>query len=284
MIEADDLELFDLYHWLGNGHLAAGLGHCNQSTVSRTIKRVRGCLLAIDGHDSPAPMPAGTSNLLTMERHVHQLYRFIKQARLRLHTTHWTNRIIRAKLPGPWIVNPLQCIESSFDSFDLLDCHLIDALITEGIQRPADHDDRYTCFDLYQSPVQLVTTPDSVLALETGFSPSDIGQLARITPQAYMCSQAKHCARHLFMEIFPVPESLDGPEFKANLAWSIPTFTWVDPHAVEVDFGIDYSHRYVESLVVLKEHDESPAVHKLVSFLRSSFHGLAREGLTIAVL
>ena len=86
------------------------------------------------------------------------------------------------------------------------------------------------------------------------------------------------------MEIFPVPESLDGPAFKANLAWSIPTFTWVDPHAVEVDFGIDYSHRYVESLVVLKEHDESPAVHKLVSFLRSSFHGLAREGLTIAVL
>lgn len=80
-------------------------------------------------------MPAGTSKLLTMERHVRQLYRFIKQARLRLHSTHWTNRIIQATVPGPWIVNPLQCIESPFDSFDLLDCHLTDTLITECIQR-----------------------------------------------------------------------------------------------------------------------------------------------------
>ena len=71
-----------------------------------------------------------------MERHVHQLYHFIKQTRLRLHSTHWTNRIIQATVPGPWIVNPLQCIESPFDSFDLLDYHLIDALITECIQRP----------------------------------------------------------------------------------------------------------------------------------------------------
>lgn len=112
MIEANDLELFDLCQWLGNGYLAAGLGHCNQSTVSRTIKRVLGCLAGIDGLDSSALIQPGSSNLLTMERHVHQLYRFIKQARLRLHTTHWTNRIIRAKLPQPWIVNPLQCIES----------------------------------------------------------------------------------------------------------------------------------------------------------------------------
>ncbi len=72
-----------------------------------------------------------------MERHVHQLYRFIKQARLSLHTTHWTNRIIRATLLGPWIVNPLQCIEGLIDSLDSLDSHLINALITEGIQRPA---------------------------------------------------------------------------------------------------------------------------------------------------
>ena len=284
MLSVDELELYDLYQWLGNGHLVAGLGHCNQSTVSRTIKRVRGCLLGMDCHDSPESMPAGTSKLLTMERHVHQLYRFIKPARLRLHSTHWTNRSIRAKLPEPWIVNPLQCIESSFDSLDLLDSHLIDALITEGIQRPADHDVRYSIFDLYQSPVRLVTAPDSVLALETGFSPSDIGQLARITPQSYVCNQAKHCARQLFAENLSIPESRDGHAVKANLAWSIPTFSWVDPHAVEVDFGIDYSHRYVESLVVLKEHDESPAVHQLVSFLRSSFLAMAREGLTIAVL
>lgn len=112
MLSVDELELYDLYQWLGNGHLVAGLGHCNQSTVSRTIKRVRGCLLGMDCHDSPESMPAGTSKLLTMERHVHQLYRFIKPARLRLHSTHWTNRSIRAKLPEPWIVNPLQCIES----------------------------------------------------------------------------------------------------------------------------------------------------------------------------
>ncbi len=54
--------------------------------------------------------------------------------------------------------------------------------------------------------------------------------------------------------------------------------------ALEVDFGIDYFHRYVEFLVVLKEYDESPAVHQLVSFLCSSFLAMAREGLTIAML
>ena len=134
------------------------------------MKRARGCLIGMDGHDSTESMPAGAAKLLTMERRIHQLYRFIKQARLRLHTTHWTNRIIQAKLPEPWIVNPLQCIESLIDSLDLLDSHLIDALITEGIQRPADHDVHDSIFDLYQSPVQLVTAPDSALALETGCS------------------------------------------------------------------------------------------------------------------
>lgn len=102
---------------------------------------------------------------------------------------------------------------------------------------------------------------------------------------SYTCAVKQSTALgSFFCEIFPVYESLDGHEVKANLAWSIPTFTLVDPNAVEVDFGIDYSHRYVESLVVLKERAESPAVHQLVCFLRSSFLAMAREGLTIAVL
>ena len=47
--------------------------------------------------------------------------------------------------------------------------------------------------------------------------------------------------------------------------------------ALEVDFDSDCSQRYVESLVVLREHNESLVVHYLVSFLCSSFLAMARE-------
>jgi hypothetical protein len=220
---------------------------------------------------------------LNIERKIHQLHRFIRQTRLRLHSTHWTNQLLQSRLPKPWIVNPLECIEPHVDSLELLDRYVIDALITEGIQRPADNDQRYTCFDLYRSHVHLVANPDSLLAHERGLSSGDIASLAKILPQDYMCRQAKECARQLFGEIFDSPSD---PEMHSNLAavaWSIPTFSLVDSLVVPVDYGVDYSHRYVESLVVLKENESLAEVHQLVEFLCTTFHTLAKQGIPIAL-
>ena len=283
MVSVEDLELFDLLHWLGKGRLVAELGHCNQSTVSRRSLQVQILLGEIRPGDSKLGHSASQGKLLTMERRIHQLYRLIKQSRLRLHATHWTNQLIHRQMPEAWIINSLQTIEPDIDAFELLDCHVIDALITEGIQRPADDDPRYTYFDLYTSPVFLVSRADTVLSQERGLTPGDIGILARIDPQPFMCRQAHACVRQLFEQNFHPPVRSEEPHSLAPFAWSIPTFDLVDPHAVMIDFVRDYSHRYVESLVVLKENDQEPAVHDLVLFLRARFQALVNEGMAIAV-
>jgi len=47
-IGVDDHELFELYHWLGNGRLAASLGYCMLRSASCSMQRVHGCLLEVD--------------------------------------------------------------------------------------------------------------------------------------------------------------------------------------------------------------------------------------------
>ena len=72
-------------------------------------------------------------------------------------------------------------------------------------------------------------------------------------------------------------ESLDGHQVKANLAWLILVFASIDLHAVEIDFDLDCSHYFVEFLVVLNEHFESPAVQQLVCYcVRASRPWLGR--------
>ena len=61
-------------------------------------------------------------------------------------------------------------------------------------------------------------------------------------------------------------ELLDGYQVKANLAWLILAFASIDLHAVEVDFDLNCSHYFVEFLVVLNEHVESPAIQQLVCY------------------
>jgi hypothetical protein len=283
MVSVEDLELFDLLQWLGKGRLVAELGHCNQSTVSRRSLQVQFLLGEIRSGDSKLGHSVSQGKLLTMERRIHQLYRLIKQSRLRLHATHWTNQLIHRQMPEAWIINPLETIEPDINALELLDCHVIDALITEGIQRPADDDPRYTCFDLYASPVFLVSRADTVLSQERGLTPGDIGVLARIAPQPFMCRQAHACARQLFEQNFHPPVRREETQSLAPLAWSIPTFDLVDPYAVMVDIGRDYSHRYVESLVVVKDNDQESIVHDLVVFLRSRFQSLRNKGMAIVV-
>ncbi len=160
MVSAEDLEFFNLFEWLGTGQRAAGLGHCNQSTIGRGVGRLRGVFGGVGQSASRLGLAVSSRQVLTMERSVHQLGRFLRQSRLRLQATHWTNRLIQSSLPSAWLVNPLPCIQPRLDGLERLDCHAIDAILTEGIQRPADDDPRYQCFDLYRSSVQPCPTPE----------------------------------------------------------------------------------------------------------------------------
>ena len=68
----------------------------------------------------------------------------------------------------------------------LLDCHGIDALVADGIRRPADDGHRYTCLEFYASPVVLVSKADTVLCHEREQAPMEVGILARMAPQSFL--------------------------------------------------------------------------------------------------
>ncbi len=283
MISVDELEAFDVYRWLRNGSQVGSILHYNQSTISRYCGRVTEILGLRSGRHCEVS-GIGSDILLLMQREVHQQHRFAAYVRLRLQSTHWTNLLIKNDLPSGWISNPVKCTEPCRDAFQLLDNRVIDALITEGIQRPLDTDDRYQCFDIYKSPVRLVAHADNALVHERRLSSADISELGAIAPQSYMCHEAKECARLLFSQAFVQSDVSASLGKRHDVAWSIPTFSLIGQQEFAVDFGVDFSHRYVESVVVLRENAEWAMVDQLVSFLRSKYAVLAADqGFSISV-
>ena len=109
--------------WVMVGWLQVCLGHRNQCTVGRSMKRLHLGFHGMDCCPLEQLIKCANSSLLTTEGSIHQIDSYIKNLRLRLHSIHWTNPIIQARLAEPWIANPLQYIESSFDFLDLQNFH-----------------------------------------------------------------------------------------------------------------------------------------------------------------
>ena len=104
-------QAIDLLQWLDQGRLVAELGHCNQNALTRPSGQVQFLWGGTMAWDSKLGRSAWQGQLLTMERSIHPPYPLIKQTRLLLHATHWTNQLIHAQMPEAWMVHPLEIID-----------------------------------------------------------------------------------------------------------------------------------------------------------------------------
>lgn len=209
--------------WLANGDEAARLAFCNQSTISRRCQQVAKTF-ALPCRSSPGSDPGadqgadepGSDRLLQMERQIHQLYRFQDRGRLRLHVPYWAGRLLtpRSGEPSesPWIINPPRLRQGIDEPLRLLDQRIVDAVITEAPQRPADDDPRYHRIDLFQSPLYLCIQPQADWTHAGPVDPSaEIGYLATMQPRPYLSRVSRQCCFHLFAALFPAHPRSGSP-------------------------------------------------------------------------
>ena len=283
MVTPEELEALDLMCWLRHGDDAARLAYCNQSTISRRSQQALQVFHPFPSH-GPGPHPlAGPSTLLQMEREVHQLYRLSGRSRLRLHAPYWASRVLGNQLDASWMVNPARKKESVGAALSLLEDRVIDAMITETIQRPADDNPKFVCFDLYEVP--LVLCADVLIEKQVGkslycekrLSSDDVRSLSRVRPQGFLSPESKGCVVQLFKHLYG--DSL-GAEcgFDRRLQdVSQVTFFMAHHPSVFEDFrhfrriDCECGFRAKESLVVLRGLEENPSILSLLETLSSSY-------------
>lgn len=164
MISLEELEALDLALWLRTGQAAGQAMHCNQSTVSRRIRRV---LDAFNGKicrdDWGLYVQSECDDLLIMERQIHQLYRLGSNGRIRINLPAWSHRQIRDLLGDhEFCSNP----EGDFcceNPLQLLRSHVIDACVVTPTQMLGEPSDDLVQIDLYSVPIHLYCLADRTM-------------------------------------------------------------------------------------------------------------------------
>ena len=283
MVTPEELEALDLMCWLRNGHDAARLAYCNQSTISRRSQQALQVFHPFSSHGPGLQSLAGPSTLRQMEREVHQLYRFSGRSRLRLHAPYWVSRVLGNQLDAGWMVNPAHQKESVGAALSLLEDRVIDAMITETIQRPADDNPRFFSFDLYEVPLVLCVDTlaekqvSKSLYCEKSLSSDDVGSWSRVRPQGFLSPESKGCVVQLFHHLYGGAPGAEGGFDQPLQESSQVTFFMAHHPAVFDDFRhfrrIDCECGFMakESLVVLRGLEENPSILGLLDALSSSY-------------
>lgn len=174
MLTLEVLESLDSLIWLGSGYRAAQHCFCSQSAISRHAALAAGRLgvrlRKIKGEWDTVPH----SHLLSLERHLHQLCRFLKAKGLRLESDHWAGREIIADLPNGWsagrsgrlgIQRPLRLLQE----------RVIDAWISSSQpDLPSRDDPAFIAYEIAKIPLYLASGAKHPLAGEKGLSTNDL--------------------------------------------------------------------------------------------------------------
>ena len=280
MVTEEALEALDLLIWLGNGTHAGEIVHCNQSTVSRRVQQTLANFNLKLRRVSEAWQMTGDPLLLHLERQLHQRSRFLGRRALRLQAPYWSSVALCNNLPPSWFSNPFSTFGSAHHCLDLLEQRLVDAGLATLPERPASDDTRFACFDLFHSPIHLVTSPTALVSRISQPSSAEIGTHCHIATFPFNPRPQQQFIRGFYAHHFqPSRTNKRGrhpgtdPVYFAN---SLMLKALADKIDV-ISLKMAVPSHYVESLVVLHEYREEPAVAQLVEQLRRQILELSRS-------
>ena len=295
MVTPDELEALDLLCWLRNGVDAASLAFCNQSTICRRSQQALKVFNLVPSHGQGPHPQAGPSSLLRMEREVHQLFRLSGGSRLRLHAPYWASRILANQLDPRWMLNPARQKEPVGAALGLLEDRIIDAMITESSQRPADDNPKFVCFDLYEVPLTLCAEvladeqASKPLYCEKNLSSHDVKSLSIVKPHGFLSPESKGCVFQLFNHLYGESLALDSGSCPPLAEGSPVTFFMAHHPSLFEDFrhyrriDSDCNFRAKESLVVLRGLEESPSILALLETLSSAYLNPLRQHAEVLI-
>lgn len=287
MVTVETLEALDLLIWLGSGSLAAKRAHCNQSTVSRRVHQAETSFgLKLQRRGSQWHL-SGNSLLVRMEREVHQLNRIQRNHHLRLQAPAWSHDQLLRPLPHGWIINPSTAPGSPHHCLDLLKERVVDACLATLPERPSSDDRRFIYFDLYSSPIHLIALADSHVLDISSPTRLEIGSCCQISTFPFNPRAQKLFIHSFFQHHFQPDQAyaFAGQRQKEavyfanslmlkSLRSSLPV--------VELDVAVP-SH-YVESLVVLHDNRNAPAIAELIDTLRRRIQDVSRSEVKLTPL
>lgn len=174
MVSLEELSALDLQIWLRNGQYAAGAARCNQSTICRRVERtLKGFGLSLARRDGEWTL-YGNPLLLTMEREIHQLARFLGQEPLRLEVSPLMAPLVAEPIPRGWLLGRNDAI-GMVCPLRLLRQRVIDAwLIDNAVDLPPQEDGEIARFDLGRYPLWLAACPDHPLLGDRGVTFDDL--------------------------------------------------------------------------------------------------------------
>lgn len=219
-------------------------------------------------------------DFLWLERGVHQSWRFARATELRLHAYRWIQPLLRGNLPESWRLNPPEVSVTPVCPLELLDQHVIDALLAPwplvaGLDRT-----RFTLFPVYVSPMLLLApVSGGLLVGETGLRGGEIAAATRLASLPFVPPAAWDCTQHLDRQLFGAADAAPEAAVVGTRYWGVALTPLIRGDLVVLDYAMPIS--YGEFLVCLRDWSEHGQLQRLLNEIRRTlaFESRDRPGL-----
>jgi DNA-binding transcriptional LysR family regulator len=288
MLSVELLQALDDVIWLGSEAHAADLSHCNQSTICRRAKqaaKIFSIHLFKIHNEWRISRP---SNLLNLERHVHQLFRFQSNNRLRLESDHWVGQQFVPFVPGSWIHSQPRRIGID-KPMQLLQERVLDAWISSSVSDlPAPNDPSYRVFSLAEMPVEIACAIDHPLVHIKQLSKDDLMQFPSLSLPSHLYPKfSSQMQSKGFWTASSRMRSYDFNQWEARAMGSLATIpvnllsTNANAQLTPLDFNVGIND--CVAVVVRRDMAEQAAVHQLLGALQQWLAHLASKEQALAI-
>jgi DNA-binding transcriptional LysR family regulator len=289
MLTPDALQSLDYLIWLGSGEHAAQHSHCSQSAISRRAAHAAEVLEVRLRKSTNGWCTEPHCHLLSLERQVHQLNRFLKTKQLRLESDHWAGREIVSDLPSQWICGrpgrigiqrPMQLVRE----------RIIDAWIScSKPDLPSEDDPVFAVYEIANVPLRLAGANGHPLAGESGLTTSDLIQYPSLglASECYPQFGALLKQRGLWRQTI----NLDTYEFQDWEGRATNSLATIPVNSLSTDFrgglrALDWSTGMQDciALIVRRDLSEQAEIQHLLDHLRCRTQAMARNNEELSLL
>lgn len=173
MVDREDLAALDAILWRRTGQLAAAALGCHQATISRRLARCRE-VFGVAMWRQQGEWECGSSPLLALEHHLHQLGRFLGHGPLRIEGFPGGSAPLLQPLPEGWIGGTFDHVGVD-RPLQLLRERVIDAWLCDAVDDlPQASLADLAVLPLWRAPVLPLAAASHPLAAERGLSRADL--------------------------------------------------------------------------------------------------------------
>lgn len=277
VVTLEQLAALDLLIWLETTERAAAMAYTDQSTISRRSRVVLQEFGVMLSRNKLGRTCTGETELLRLQRLVHQQARLRGRQPLRLQVPYWTRSMPHYQLTEGWCATPAEPALACHDPVGLLRDRVIDACLITSCQLP-DASDDLVLLELYRRPIELTVFASSDPAtMDTWFGRQRDGGLLRLEPMAFLPNSCACNAAGLFQVLTGAPpprrsacQPAHGASATLGLSFLTPEMRAVQQRPWQLHDGLEPC-LYVERLAVLAENVQEPPVQRLIDHLLPQF-------------